>query len=108
MGYKIKKSILYILLILLAVTCMSPFWMMIVNATRSGNEIVTGFTLIPSTHLKENWEMVFKFFNLFKGMLNSLIVAIPSTLLCAYFSTMALHFINLREIRSSLVRSWHS
>lgn len=88
MGYKIKKSILYILLILLAVTCMSPFWMMIVNATRSGNEIVTGFTLIPSTHLKENWEMVFKFFNLFKGMLNSLIVAIPSTLLCAYFSTM--------------------
>ncbi len=88
MGYKIKKTILYILLILLAVTCMSPFWMMIVNATRSGNEIVTGFTLIPSTHLKENWEMVFKFFNLFKGMLNSLIVAIPSTLLCAYFSTM--------------------
>ena len=88
MGYKIKKSILYILLILLAVTCMSPFWMMIVNATRSGNEIVTGFILIPSTHLKENWEMVFKFFNLFKGMLNSLIVAIPSTLLCAYFSTM--------------------
>lgn len=88
MGYKIKKSILYILLILLAVTCMSPFWMMIVNATRSGNEIVTGFTLIPSTHLKENWKMVFKFFNLFKGMLNSLIVAIPSTLLCAYFSTM--------------------
>lgn len=76
------------MLILLAVTCMSPFWMMIVNATRSGNEIVTGFTLIPSTHLKENWEMVFKFFNLFKGMLNSLIVAIPSTLLCAYFSTM--------------------
>ena len=88
MGYKIKKTILYIWLILLAVTCMSPFWMMIVNATRSGNEIVTGFTLIPSTHLKENWEMVFKFFNLFKGMLNSLIVAIPSTLLCAYFSTM--------------------
>lgn len=88
MGYKIKKAILYILLILLAATCMFPFWMMIVNATRSGSEIVTGFTLIPSSHLKENWETVFKFFNLFKGMLNSLIVAVPSTLLCAYFSSM--------------------
>lgn len=88
MGYKIKKGILYLLLILLAAACMFPFWMMIVNATRSGNEIVTGFTLIPSTHLKENWEQVFKYFNLFKGMLNSLLVAIPATLLCAYFSTM--------------------
>ena len=88
MGYKIKKGILYLLLILLAAACMFPFWMMIVNATRSGNEIVTGFTMIPSTHLKENWEQVFKYFNLFKGMLNSLLVAIPATLLCAYFSTM--------------------
>ena len=88
MGYKIKKGILYLLLILLAAACMFPFWMMIVNATRSGNEIVTGFTMIPSTHLKENWKQVFKYFNLFKGMLNSLLVAIPATLLCAYFSTM--------------------
>ena len=88
MGYKIKKGILYILLILLAATCMFPFWMMIVNATRSGNEIVTGFTLIPSTHLKENWEQVFQFFNLFKGMWNSLLVSVPATLLCAYFSMM--------------------
>lgn len=88
MGYKIKKGILYLLLILLAAACMFPFWMMIVNATRSGNEIVTGFTMIPSMHLKENWEQVFKYFNLFKGMLNSLLVAIPATLLCAYFSTM--------------------
>ena len=88
MGYKIKKGILYLLLILLAAACMFPFWMMIVNATRSGNEIVTGFTMIPSTHLKEHWEQVFKYFNLFKGMLNSLLVAIPATLLCAYFSTM--------------------
>ena len=78
MGYKIKMGILYILLILLAATCMFPFWMMIVNATRSGNEIVTGFTLIPSTHLKENWEQVFQFFNLFKGMWNSLIVSVPA------------------------------
>lgn len=88
MGYKIKKGILYFLLILLAVTCMFPFLLMMVNATRNGNEIVTGFTIIPSTHLKENWNQVFEYFNLFLGMRNSVLVAVPATLLCAYFSAM--------------------
>lgn len=103
MGYKIKKGILYILLILLAATCMFPFWMMIVNATRSGNEIVTGFTLIPSTHLKENWEQVFQFFNLFKGMWNSLIVSIPATLLCAYFSMMTAYGLAFYKFKGNKV-----
>lgn len=103
MGYKIKKGILYILLILLAATCMFPFWMMIVNATRSGNEIVTGFTLIPSIHLKENWEQVFQFFNLFKGMWNSLLVSIPATLLCAYFSMMTAYGLAFYKFRGNKV-----
>mgnify|MGYP004476944519 FL=1 len=103
MAYKIKKGILYILLILLAATCMFPFWMMIVNATRSGNEIVTGFTLIPSTHLKENWEQVFQFFNLFKGMWNSLLVSIPATLLCAYFSMMTAYGLAFYKFKGNKV-----
>ena len=44
-GYKVKKGILYFLLILLAAVCLFPFLLMMVNATRSGNEIVTSFTL---------------------------------------------------------------
>ena len=103
MGYKIKKGILYILLILLAATCMFPFWMMIVNATRSGNDIVTVFTLIPSTHLKENWEQVFQFFNLFKGMWNSLIVSVPATLLCAYFSMMTAYGLAFYKFKGNKV-----
>lgn len=87
-GYKFKKGLLYFLLILLALVCIFPFWVMIVNATRNGNQIVTGFSLIPSHYLKENWKQVFKFFNLFLGMKNSLLVAVPATLLTAYFSAM--------------------
>ena len=87
-GYKVKKTILYILLILLGAACMFPFLLMMVNATRSGTEIVRSFTLIPSTHLKENWDLVFQYFNLFKGMWNSILVAVPATLLGAYFSAL--------------------
>ena len=87
-GFKIKKTILYILLILLATMCLLPFLLMIVNATRSGSEIVTSFTLIPSTHTLENWKTVSSYFNLFLGMWNSVKVAVPATALTAYFSAL--------------------
>ncbi len=100
-GYKIKKSILYLILILLGLTCLLPFLLMIVNATRSGSEIVTSFTLIPSTYLAENWQTVFKFFNLFKGMFNSLIVAVPATLLTAYFSAMTAYGLAMYKFKGN-------
>lgn len=88
-SFYIISAILYILLVLLAVICVIPFLMMMVNATRDGQtEIIKGFTLIPSTHLIDNWKTVFGYFNLFRGMLNSAIIAIPATLLGAYFSTL--------------------
>ncbi|MCC8103138.1 MAG: carbohydrate ABC transporter permease, partial [Clostridiales bacterium] len=99
----IKKGILYFLLILLAVTCLIPFLLMMVNATRSGSEIVSSFTLIPSTHLKENWETVFSYFNLFKGMWNSVLVAVPATLLCAYFSSLTAYALAMYKFKGSKV-----
>ncbi len=87
-GYKIKKTILYILLILLGLTCLLPFLLMLVNATRSGAEIASSFTFIPGDSLIDNWNTVFKYFNLFLGMANSVKVAIPATLLSIYFSAM--------------------
>lgn len=88
MAKKIKTGIIYIGLIALAVTCLIPFLLMMVNATRSGREIMTSFTLIPGDSLKENWEAVWSYFNLFKGLWNSFKVAVPATLLTAYFSAL--------------------
>lgn len=101
MGYKIKKGILYLLLVLLGLTCLLPFLLMIVNATRSGAEIVSSFTLIPSSHLADNWETVSSYFNLFKGMLNSLVVAVPATLLTAYFSAMTAYGLAMYKFKGN-------
>ena len=100
-GDKIKKSVIYILLVLLATACLFPFLLMMVNATRDGVEITHFFTLIPSTHLKENWETVFSFFNLFRGMANSLLVAVPATLLTAYFSAMTAYGLAMYRFRGN-------
>lgn len=100
-GFKIKKGILYILLTLLGAVCLFPFLLMMVNATRSGVEITRSFTLIPSTYLKENWDTVFSYFNLFRGMWNSLVVAIPATLLTAYFSALTAYGLAMYQFKGN-------
>ncbi len=99
MADKIKKSLIYLALILLAVICLLPFLMMMVNATRNGNEIMTSFTLIPGSSLKDNWSVVSDFFNIFRGILNSIIVAVPATLLTAYFSAMTAYALAIYKFK---------
>lgn len=98
---KIKKGILYAALILLAVVCLLPFLLMMVNATRSSAEIVTSFTLIPGNYFRKNWETVFSYFNLFVGMRNSLIVSVSATVLCAYFSALTAYGLAMYKFKGN-------
>lgn len=88
MATKIKRAVLYALLIILALMCMLPFWLMMVNSTRSGVEITHSFSFLPGHSLKDNWTVLFDYVNLFLGLLNSVKVAVPATLLTAYFSAI--------------------
>lgn len=101
MAKKIKRGAIYVCLILLAMICLLPFLLMIVNATRSGVEITHSFTLIPSTHLGENWTALFKYVNLFRGFGNSLMVAIPATILTAYFSAITAYALAVYRFKGS-------
>ena len=96
MATKIKRAILYIALIILGLMCLLPFWLMMVNSTRSGVEITHSFSFLPGHSLKDNWKVLFDYVNLFLGLFNSFKVAVPATLLTAYFSAitafgMAMH-----------------
>lgn len=84
------KIVAYTFCILLAVVSLFPFIIMIINATRSTNEIQQhAVSLIPSTFLKSNFEVLTgKSFDPFKGFLNSLIISTFSTICTIYFSTM--------------------
>ena len=84
----IVKGIIYALLILTAVICFIPFLMMLVNATRSNDAILTGFTLIPGTALLENYRTMMEYVNIWNGFKNSLIISVLVTLLTGYFSAL--------------------
>lgn len=101
MAKNIKRTILYILLIALAVCCLIPFILMMVNATRTGSEIVSSFTLIPGHALKDNWKTVSGYFNLFRGMANSVVVAVPATLMTAYFSALTAYALAVYDFKGN-------
>lgn len=101
MAAKIKRGTLYILLILLAAICLFPFLLMMVNATRTGVEISSSFTLIPGKALADNWNIIERYFDLFAGMANSLKVAVPATLLTAYFSAITAYALAVYKFRGN-------
>lgn len=89
---KLIKNIIYVLLylavILLSILCLLPFLLMLVNATRSGNDIMTSFTLVPGRYLKQNWDIVTSNLDILRGFMNSIFIAVTSTVLTAYFSAL--------------------
>lgn len=101
MAYKIKKLIIYICLTILGVACLFPFLLMMVNATRTGPEIVKSFTLIPGDAIANNWKVLRENVDLFRGIINSLIVAIPATILSAYFSALTAYGLAMYKFKGN-------
>lgn len=98
---KFKKSLLYIFLVIVSIACLAPFAMMLVNATRSNQEIMSGFTLIPGRSLKDNWNTMGQYFNIFQGLGNSLFVSVCVTLLTAYFSALTAYGFAIYKFKGS-------
>ena len=84
-----KKALIYVLCIFLSFLSLLPFWIMIVNATRSTYEIQQGVSLLPGTSLLNNWRVLqTKNFDIKTGFINSAIIAFGATLLSVYFSAL--------------------
>ncbi len=84
------KIVIHVVCILLAILSILPFWVMIVNSTRSTPEIQQhALSLIPSTHLITNFKILTgKSFHPLVGFMNSIIISTGSTLLNLYFSSL--------------------
>lgn len=83
-------TLIYIVCIFLAIMSIVPFWIMIVNATRSTPQIQQhAVSLLPSTYLMKNLGILLgKSFDPIRGFVNSLFISTSATLLSVYFSTL--------------------
>ena len=82
------KLLVYLFLIMLAVLCFSPFYVMIINATHSSAELMVGVYLLPGLHMAENYRSMIAMIDIWRGFANSLFITVSATLLSAYFSAL--------------------
>lgn len=104
MNYKIRTRIvrilIYILLVILLLVVITPVWLLLVNATRSTTQIQDGISLLPSTHMIENYKVLLsKGLDLPRGFLNSFTIAIATTAVTVYFSMLTAYGLVVYKFR---------
>lgn len=92
-NYKFNTTLMrifvYIVLFFILILIVVPIWLLLVNATRSTTEIQQGLSLLPSSFLVDNYNILLnKGLNITKGFSNSLYVATLSTVVTVYFSML--------------------
>ena len=96
----IQRTFIYIVLSILLIVTIVPIWLLIVNATRSTTEIQQGLSILPSTHLIENYKILLgKGLNLPRGFANSMFLAVTSTIVTVYFSMLTAYGIVVYEFQ---------
>jgi len=96
----VMRVLIYVVLFILLVVTIVPIWLLLVNATRSTTEIQQGISILPSTHLVENYRILLsKGLNMPRGFANSLFVAVASTVITVYFSMLTAYAIVVYEFK---------
>ncbi|MCQ2482650.1 MAG: carbohydrate ABC transporter permease [Clostridia bacterium] len=91
---------IYVVCILLAVLSIAPFWIMIINATRSTTQIQAhAISFIPGNALMNNLEKI-QDKDMFKplvGFANSALISVGVTVLALYFSSLTAYALTAYE-----------
>lgn len=89
LGTYVLRFFAYVLLFILLLIVIVPIWLLIVNATRSTTEIQQGISLLPSTHMLENYSFLGgRGLDLPRGFMNSVFLAVASTFVSVYFGLL--------------------
>ncbi len=111
----VARIISYLVLVTIALICIIPFYLMLVNATRTNTQIDYGVSLIPGTAAVENFKTLFLGrldaqsglrgggINVLRGFLNSAIIAVSSTVLAGYFSALTAWGFSMYRFRGNKV-----
>ena len=100
LSLQIRRFFIYIIMIIITLLAIVPIYTMLINATRSTEQINNGLSLIPGTNLLYNWNaLTSRGFQISQGFINSAIIALSSTVLCVYFSAMTAYGIHVYKFK---------
>ena len=101
-----QQIIRLVVCILITVISLFPIYVIVINATRSQADISSqGVSFIPGADLINNFqhlgedEMIADLFDPVKGYLNSLIIAVSSTVLAVFFSALTAYGLTVYDFK---------
>jgi len=96
----LKRGIVYVLMVLFALIAVIPIYLMLINATRTNAQINAGISFLPGGNTMNNWHnLTNRNFQIWQGFSNSAIIAISSTVLCVYFSSLTAYAIHVYKFK---------
>ena len=99
-----RRSIAYVVLVIVSFLCLFWFYVLFINATRTHAELTKGFTPVPGSSLWTNWKNLgagraASALPIWYGLFNSFFISTLSAALCTYFSTMTAYAIHAYEFK---------
>lgn len=99
----IRRIVAYVVLVILVFISLLPFYLLFINATRDKAQI--GIQWYPGSALIENFRKLFAastqvaFGNVYKALLNSLIISACASVLCVYFSALTAYATHVYQFK---------
>ncbi|MDR3020471.1 MAG: carbohydrate ABC transporter permease [Treponema sp.] len=92
----LKRYVVHGLMIVLGLIAIVPLYLLLINATRSTEQINMGISVIPGGNVLHNWKtLAGRQFNIWHGFRNSAFISISTTLLCIYFSALTAYGLHI-------------
>ncbi|MDD6678137.1 MAG: carbohydrate ABC transporter permease [Firmicutes bacterium] len=105
-----SRIVVYAILVFLSVLCLFSFYMLIINSTRSNADLQGGFKILPQGNFLENLKNAWNdsSINIPRGMANSFLVALCTSVLTTYFSSLTAYGLyaydfKLRKIATTFI-----
>lgn len=100
-GLLIYRIISYTVLIFLTIACLFSFYILLINSTKNHIDIMKGFSLLPGKAFLRNFNNLMDNQNLpvFRGIVNSFIIAASSSILTTYFSSITAYAIHAYDFK---------
>ena len=100
-GIRARRVLANVVLILLCALCLFWFYILFINSTYSNAQLSGGrFHILPGTNFFANFKnLMGSSINIWRGMLNSIIIAGASAVLSTYFSSMTAYAIHCYDFK---------
>jgi multiple sugar transport system permease protein len=96
----VKRYLIHLFMIFLALIAIVPVYILLINATRSTEQINLGLSLFPGGNAMFNWKtLTGRGFQIWQGFGNSAFISLSATVLSVYFSAMTAYGLHVYKFK---------